>query len=205
MMLSQLTNNDEQAAAKLLWQLKAIATKEVEKVNLPYSCIDSFYIDQMTSSEGRGRTVSIGSVDIAMNTVSVSPVLSYIPKAYVEGKASLLLDNSREKPIDHLDHHDWGPTAPRTISRSSIISTDGGTKQGKRKRESHVGLTTKSGIIRCTLRKKVSSYSLARVETPMIHQYPAFPPHQLIFILLRFDLVTCHSMTCSSHGSSIQR
>lgn len=177
MMLSQLTNNDEQAAAKLLWQLKAIATKEVEKVNLPYSCIDSFYIDQMTSSEGRGRTVSIGSVDIAMNTVSVSPVLSYIPKAYVEGKASLLLDNSREKPIDHLDHHDWGPTAPRTISRSSIISTDGGTKQGKRKRESHVGLTTKSGIIRCTLRKKFSWKQYPELEDYLLKNQEEYFEH----------------------------
>jgi hypothetical protein len=196
-MLSQLKNNDEQAAAKLLWQLKAIATKEVEKVNLPYSCIDSFYIDPMNSSEGRGRTVSIESVDTAIDSVSVSPVLSYISKAYDEGKSSLLLDNSREKSIDHLDHHDWGSTAPKTISCSSLIS--------KRKRQSHIGLTTKSGIIRCTLRKKVSSYSVAIVETPTIHQYPAFPHHQPPFFLLRFDLITCRSMTHSSHGSNTQK
>lgn len=157
MMFSQSAQNDEQAAAKLLWQLKAIATKEVEKVNIPYSCIDSFYIEPMISSdssEGRGRTVSVESVDFAIK--AVSPVLSYVPKAYVESKSSLPLDNSREKSIDHLDHHDWGPTPPKTVSRPSLISTDEGTRQGKRKRESHVGLTTKSGIIRCTLRKKFS-------------------------------------------------
>jgi len=153
-MISQSTNNDEQAAAKLLWQLKAIATKEVEKVNLPYSCIDSFYINPMNSSEGRGRTISVESADIAINTIST--VLSYIPNACVEDRSSLLLDNSREKSIDHLDHQDWGPAAPKITVRPSLISTGEGTKQTKRKRESHVGLTTTSGIIRSTLRKKFS-------------------------------------------------
>jgi len=145
-MFSTNTNNDEQAAAKLLWQLKAIATKEVEKVHLPYSCIDSFYPNPM---EGRGRTVSVDSVDIGIK--SVSPVLPYLPKSYMDGNY-----NSREKPIDHLDHHDWGPTAPKRIPSSPLIGTEEGTKHGKRKRESHVGLTTKTGIIRCTLRKKFS-------------------------------------------------
>ena len=146
-------NNDEQIAAKLLWQLKAIATKEVEKVNIPYRCIDSFYTNP---SEGRGRTVSVDSVDIGIK--SVSPLLPYIPKSYGDGKSSLLLDNNpREKSIDHLNHHDWGPTAPRTtILNSPLIGTKKAIKHGKRKRESHIGLSTKSGIIRCTLRKKVS-------------------------------------------------
>lgn len=169
MMLSQLKNNDEQAAAKLLWQLKAIATKEVEKVNLPYSCIDSFYIDPMNSSEGRGRTVSIESVDTAIDSVSVSPVLSYISKAYDEGKSSLLLDNSREKSIDHLDHHDWGSTAPKTISCSSLIS--------KRKRQSHIGLTTKSGIIRCTLRKKFSWKQYPELEDYLLKNQEEYFEH----------------------------
>lgn len=186
-MFSQSAQNDEQAAAKLLWQLKAIATKEVEKVNIPYSCIDSFYIEPMISSdssEGRGRTVSVESVDFAIK--AVSPVLSYVPKAYVESKSSLPLDNSREKSIDHLDHHDWGPTPPKTVSRPSLISTDEGTRQGKRKRESHVGLTTKSGIIRCTLRKKVSSCSVAEVETVLVHQHPTVPhPSSSLRTLLR--------------------
>ena len=154
MVLSNFKNSDEQAAAKLLWQLKAIATKEVEKVNLPYSCIDSFYTDPIISSEGRGRTISIESVDIAVNTAS--PVLAYIPKNYIEGKPSLVFGNSGEKSSDHLDHHDWGPSAQKTFLRPSLITTDEGTRQSKRKRESHVGLTTKSGIIRCTLRKKAS-------------------------------------------------
>ena len=172
MLSTTSTKNDEQAVAKLLWQLKAIATKEVEKVNLPYSCIDSFYIDPMNSSDRRGRTVSVDAGDIAIK--SVSPVLPFIAKSYAEGQSSLLLDNSREKSVDHLDHHDWGPAAPKTISRSSLMNTDEGTKHGKRKRESHVGLTTKSGIIRCTLRKKVSSHVLfAPVETSSFpHQQP---------------------------------
>ena len=145
-MLSTNTSNDEQAAAQLLWQLKAIATKEVENVSIPYSCIDSFYSNPM---EGRGRTVSVDSVDFGIKRIS--PVLPYV------SQSSFLLDSPREKPIDHLDHHDWGPTAPKRIAHSPLIGTEEGTKHGKRKRESHVGLTTKSGIIRCTLRKKVSS------------------------------------------------
>jgi len=153
-MYSNSKNNDEHAAARLLWQLKAIATKEVEKVNLPYSCIDSFYIDPTLSSKGRGRTISIESVDFAIN--SSSPVLSYTPKAYFDGKPSLVFGNSGDKSIDHLDHHDWGPAAQKPTPRPSLISTDEGARQSKRKRESHVGLTTKSGIIRCTLRKKFS-------------------------------------------------
>ena len=147
MMLSTTTSNDEQAAAQLLCQLKAVATKEVENVSIPYSCIDSFYPDPM---EGRGRTVSVDSVDFGIKRIS--PVLG-VP--YVS-KSSFLLDSPREKPIDHLDHHDWGPAAPKKIPRSPLIRTEEGPKHGKRKRESHVGLTTKSGIIRCTLRKKVS-------------------------------------------------
>lgn len=144
-MLSTNTSNDEQAAAQLLWQLKAIATKEVENVSIPYSCIDSFYSDTMG---GRGRTVSVDSGDLGVKRIS--PVLPYV------SKSSFLLDSPREKPIDHLDHHDWGPVAPKKIPSSPLIRTEEGTKHGKRKRESHVGLTTKSGIIRCTLRKKFS-------------------------------------------------
>lgn len=153
-MFSTKQNNDEQAAAQLLWQLKAIATKEVEKVSLPYSCIDSFYTNP---SEGRGRTVSLDSGDLGMK--AVSPVFSYVPHSYMDtGKSSFLLDTP-EKPIEQLDHHDWGATAPKRIAHSPLIGTEEGTKHGKRKRESHVGLTTKTGIIRCTLRKKVSSFS----------------------------------------------
>ena len=166
MMVSKPTrNNDEQAVAKLLWQLKAIATKEVEKVNLPYSCIDSFFIDSypMNFSEGRGRTVSVESADIAINN-TVTPVLSSIPRA-------LLLDSAEENSIDHhIDHHDWGPLAENPISPPSLISTDEGAKKSKKKRESRVGLTTKSGIVRSTLRKKVSRViimlcCLSRVES----------------------------------------
>jgi len=150
-MFSTKQNNDEQAAAQLLWQLKAIATKEVEKVSLPYSCVDSFYTNP---SEGRGRTVSLDSGDLGMK--AVSPIFPYVPQSYMEtGKSSFLLDTP-EKPIEQLDHHDWGPAAPKRIAHSPLIGTEEGTKHGKRKRESHVGLTTKSGIIRCTLRKKFS-------------------------------------------------
>merc|ERR1719410_500743 len=121
-MLSNSKNNDEQAAAKLLWQLKAIATKEVEKVKLPYSCIDSFYIDSIHSSEGRGRTISIESVDVAIdNSSTVSP---YFPKTHINGKPSSFLGNSGEKTSSHLDHHNWGSNAEKSYLRPSLIDTD---------------------------------------------------------------------------------
>jgi len=153
------TSSDEKAAAKLLWQLKAIATKEVEKVNIPYSCIDTFFIDPATtpSSEGRGRTVSVESVDIAIN--AIPPILTYIPKVH-HVRPSLLLDkiNTRENnnTVEHLDHHDWGPPVKNITPSPSLITAEDRSRQSKRKRESHVGLTTKSGIVRSTLRKKFS-------------------------------------------------
>jgi len=161
MMVSKRTNEDEQAAAKLIWQLKAIATKEIE--NIPFD--DSFFIDDTMEessslSEGghRGRTVSVESVDMVINTVA--PILSCIPaKAFVEETPLLLDKNARaaEKSIDHLDHHDWGPPAKKCLNfRPPIESPEEDGKQSKRKRESRVGLTTRSGIVRSTLRKKVS-------------------------------------------------
>lgn len=153
-MISKLALNDEQTAAKLLWQLKAIATKEVENVSIPYSCIDSFFLDPVVSLEGRGRTISFESADIAVN--SVTPVLSYVPKTIVEPKP-FLLDIPRDNAIDHLDHHNWGPPRGQKPPRPSLINVgEEGRKASKRKRESHVGLITKSGIIRSTLRKKFS-------------------------------------------------
>jgi hypothetical protein len=161
MMVSKRTNVDEQAAAKLLWQLKVIATKEIE--NIPFddsSFIDDFMEESSSStSEGghRGRTVSVESVDMVINTIT--PILSSIPaKAFVEEKPLLLDKNAKaaENSIDHLDHHDWGRPAKKLNFRPSMDNQEEEGKQSKRKRESYVGLTTRSGIIRSTLRKKVS-------------------------------------------------
>jgi len=174
-MLSNSNNNDEKAAAKLLWQLKAIATKEVEKVKLPYSCIDSFYIDPIRSLEGRGRTVSIESVDIAIDTSS--PVLHYFPKTYIEGKPSLVLENSGNKSSNHLGHHNWGSNARKPYLRPSLIDTDVEKRKNKRKRESYVGLTTKSGIIRCTLRKKFSWKQYPELEDYLLMNQEEYFEH----------------------------
>lgn len=160
-MISKRTNVDEQVAAKLLWQLKAIATKEIE--NIPFD--DCFFLDNTTeessssTSEGghRGRTVSVESVDMVIDTIT--PIWSSIPaKEFVEEKPSLLGRNARaaENSIDHLDHHDWGPPAKKLNFRPSMGSQEEEGKQSKRERESCVGLTTRSGIIRSTLRKKFS-------------------------------------------------
>jgi hypothetical protein len=161
MMVSKRTNVDEQAAAKLLWQLKAIATKEIENITFD----DSFFINNTMEessssiSEGghRGRTVSVESVDMVINTIT--PILSSIPtKDFVEERTLLLDRNARaaENYIGHLDHHDWGPPAKKLNFRPSMDSQEEEGKQSKRKRESCVGLTTRSGIIRSALRKKVS-------------------------------------------------
>ena len=140
MMLSQSTNNDEQVAANLLWQLKAIATIEVEKVNIPYSCIDTFYGDPMTSVEGRMRTISVESLDnLIGDSVSES---SLAPK--VESMS-----------VENLGRDDRNSSSKK-CSHPLLIRTDKAPRQTKRKRENHVGLTTKLGTVRCTLRKKVS-------------------------------------------------
>ena len=75
---SKKTSADEAICARLLWQMKAIATKEVEA--LPVSTMDSFFLGEVSSvssqdseeeSAGRrGRTVSLGSVDMATSSPS---------------------------------------------------------------------------------------------------------------------------------------
>lgn len=141
MVLSQSTNNDEQVAANLLWQLKAIATIEVEKVNIPYSCIDTFYGDPMTSVEGRMRTISVESLDnLIGDSVSESS-----PAPKVESMS-----------VENLGRDDRNSSSSKKCSLPLLIRTDKAPRQSKRKRENHVGLTTKLGTVRCTLRKKVS-------------------------------------------------
>jgi hypothetical protein len=62
----------------------------------------------------------------------------------------------------NIDHHDWSAhrvtpvTKKQTISHPLLCSPDAIMKQCKKKRESFVGTKAKSGIVRATLRKKVS-------------------------------------------------
>jgi hypothetical protein len=203
---SNLLKDDEKHAAKLLWQLKAIATKEVAR--LPVHCIDSFFFQNSSSEDStgseesesssddtRGRTVSVGSVDMVSS--SVTPVLSFRPikvSQLLDTKPFLLDDdgddvgsnstsfegrtpNSRRITKNIIDHHDWSnhlvnpgtPIRKYPTSTSSqqqqhqqhplLCSPKDIIKQCKKKRESYVGRTTNSGVVRATLRKKVNKKS----------------------------------------------
>jgi hypothetical protein len=188
---SKVLKDDEQAAANLLWQLKAIATKEVE--SLPVHCIDSFFLRQNPSSSSsssdnnssdedgsameddtRGRTVSVGSVDMVYS--SLTPVLSFHHYHPSKSPKPFLLDDDTSsgrgtptKNTKHniIDHHDWSNQLvnPKTSIKKSLTTTSQHPllcspkdiiKQCKKKRESYVGRTTNTGVVRATLRKKFS-------------------------------------------------
>jgi hypothetical protein len=159
---------DDQAAAKLVLQLKAIAAKEVAKI--PPNCIDALFqhesMEGSTSADTRRRTVSVGSIDMVYSSTP-TPVLSCNSRALVEPKSFLLDDEGSN--TSSIDHHDWSgrvlfsPTAVKKESSSLVVtehtllcSPTEIIKQCKKKRESFVGLATKTGSVRATLRKKVS-------------------------------------------------
>jgi hypothetical protein len=165
---------DEKAAAQLLWQMKTIATKEVE--NLPFSCKHSVFLldtpsvtsqdsEEESTSDVRGRSVSVESMEMVQSS-EMSPVRSSTSISFI--KAGLLSPSS----TNDMEHYDWsnratpydaGGSAPKLSSPQVIITQ----KYGKRKRESFVGLTTtKSGPIRATLRKKFSWKQYPEVGYP---------------------------------------
>jgi len=160
---------DEQAAAKLLWQVKAIATKEFE--SLPFDSKHNIFTPSdavsVTSedsswatygtSDRRKRTVSVDSIDMLPHFTAVSPKIT--PKTI-----NLIDPIVTDSPS--VDHHDWSKrvtstrldspdslAAPCLTSAPTVLVTQ---KHGKRKYESFVGLKTKRGTVRATLRKKFS-------------------------------------------------
>ena len=174
-----MVSRDDKTAAKLLWQLKEIATKEVE--GIPPNRIHSFFLNTSSSSSSssssnedssesdmRGRTVSVGSVDMVTSNTAVTPVLSFSnSKSLLDSNRFLLGDNDSTKKTvlvnrtKNIDHHDWSkcgeqPVAKKTPSHPLLCSPDSIIKQCKKKRESLVGTNTKSGKVRATLKKKVS-------------------------------------------------
>ena len=156
---------DDAAVACLLWNLKSIATKEVE--NLPHHTVDSFLSEAQPSStpfsshkseeEGwfrsdiRSRTVSLDSRDCF---VDKSSILSMTGKQSSSNASSL----SPQTDSGYLDHHDWSNREesfkfrPSRMKAKSIPTT----KVTKGKSEGFVGQTTKSGVVRATLRRKFS-------------------------------------------------
>jgi hypothetical protein len=202
---------DDQAAAKLMLQLKAIATKEVAKI--PPNCIDAFFQHESmgvgsTSLNARRRTVSVGSVDMEYSSFA-TPVLSCNPWAVVETN-TFLLDDEGSK-TSSIDHNDWSvgmlfsPTAVKKESSSSgdtdhplLCSPTDIIKQCKKKRESFVGVTTKTGSVRATLRKKVSHATGNMLRVTQQHHFESTCAYPHDFVPLP------HSLT-SSLGSHTQR
>ena len=170
-MISSIMAVDEQTAAKLLWQVKAIATKEFE--SLPQDCKQNIFTSDMISvtsedsseeeelSDRRRRTVSIESMDmLSYSTMSPKPVktITILGSRYTDSPAS------QSDSSGSMEHHDWSKrvtntscddslVAPSLTSNPTVLITQ---KYGKRKRENFVGLSTKVGTVRATLRKKFS-------------------------------------------------
>lgn len=172
---------DEHTAAKLLWQVKAIATKEFE--SLPLDCKQNIFTSDMISvtsedsseveelSDRRRRTVSIESMDmLSYSTVSPKPVktITIIDSRYTDSPGS--------QSDTSMEHHDWSkrvtsPSCDDSLAAPSVTSTPTvlvTQKYGKRKRENFVGLSTKAATVRATLRKKFSWKQYPELEEYLI-------------------------------------
>jgi hypothetical protein len=185
---------DEAVVAHLLWQMKVIATKEVER--LPLHTLESFLIDPPNTecnsqkfeeefrSNVRGRTVSVGSYDCAPKNSSLDTLAVHNTSTSEDSSSTDLIS---------LEHNDWSKqegfrSKPRAARKKILI-----TKHGKRKTESYIGLTTKSGFVRATLRRKFSWKQYPEVcplfSSELLKLSPPFIPNLSLFlsILIRFS------------------
>lgn len=197
---------DEKTAAQLLWQIKVIATKEFE--SLPLSSKERLFEgdehslssedteEEYQVSNRRWRAVSIESIDVAKVPVS-SPVPS--------SKSVAIIDPSyADSPSSStVEHHDWSKrksSSLHSLAAPSLISTPPALitqKYGKRKRESFVGLTTQSGVVRGTLRKKFSwkQYPEVRIRgAHTCHSSRTRDTHRFV----NFFFFPCHSWKSTS-------
>jgi hypothetical protein len=171
-MIALIMQVDEQAAAKMLWQVKAIATKEFEslplhsKNNLFHEGAASVTSDDSSKApDRRKRAVSVESMDMA-SLQHMSPVI--FPKTI-----TLIDPRGTDSPgADSIEHHDWSQHLSDDCGLSVFspsLDPSGLTTQkyGKRKRESFVGLKTKGGkSVRASLRKKFSWKQYPEVRSP---------------------------------------
>lgn len=158
-----MSSDEAEVGAELLRQMKAIATKEVE--HLPVGIVHTFFLDETrflssraseeeSDSDARRRAVSVESID--MVTSALSPVLSSKSISFFSPRSSL------PATPEGMEHYDWSKRASSPSDACASLSfspTPKGLimqKYGKRKRESFVGQTSKSGVVRATLRKKFS-------------------------------------------------
>lgn len=148
-------NDADEAVAYLLWQMKSIATKEVE--NLPNHTVDSFLLDPApftsSSPSQKAKEEKLFRLDKRSRAVSVESIDNITEKAPI-----MLKPVKQSKTNGYLEHHDWSKPDSIKFGRPSrnnpkIIP---GSKNSKSKSESFVGQTTKSGIIRGTLQRKFS-------------------------------------------------
>eukprot|EP00934_Nitzschia_sp_Nitz4_P007304 Nitzschia sp. Nitz4//scaffold45_size130396//15426//16217//NITZ4_003430-RA/size130396-processed-gene-0.174-mRNA-1//1//CDS//3329552341//7294//frame0 len=147
---------DLQGAAALLQQVKSIATKEFEslQVSSKHHLFDEDEEENWeTTSAGseeewvqRKRTVSIDSAGPSSPFSVSSPILSSV--SFIDPRVT---DSPQAKPL--IRHHDWSKRATLDALSPPALITQ---KYGKRKREVYVGLTTDNGVVRATLRKKFS-------------------------------------------------
>jgi hypothetical protein len=170
-MIAPSMTADEQEAAKLLWEVKVIATREFE--SLPSDFQQNIFINDVVSvtsedyteeyrcelPDRRQRTVSIESMDLVTSTAS-SPKLSSRTIAIIDARFT----DSPAADSD-IEHYDWSKRVNSTLledslAAPSLVSSPPTVlitqKYGKRKRENYVGLSTKAGSVRATLRKKFS-------------------------------------------------
>lgn len=176
---------EERAVAKLLWEVKAIATKEFESLPSDYqqniftindaaSVTSEDFSEDYELSDRRRRTVSIESMDMVTSTSSMiaaaSPnKLTSKTISFIDSRRFLTDSPAGDDSEDTMEHYDWSKrvmSSPSTLLDDSLLETPSlisspasvliTQKYGKRKRENYVGLLTKKGSVRATLRKKFS-------------------------------------------------
>lgn len=175
-MMALIMQVDEQTAAEMLWQVKAIATKEFE--SLPLGSKQNIFHDDgasVTSEDSfeapdrRKRTVSLESMDMT-SLVELSPMV--LPKTI-----SLINPRLTDSPgADSMEHSDCSQRLDSDFLDDCALSAPSPCpgpvdlitqKYGKRKRESFVGLATKGGKpVRASLRKKFSWKQFPEVRSP---------------------------------------
>lgn len=154
---------EAEAVAHLLREMKAIATKELE--SLSFQALDSVLsqtpplkyssigVEEEPRSDVRKRTISVESDDGIINNKNSKKLASLcLCKTPVPTGPLTSLNHS-----DYIEHNDWSNCdALRSDPQLATSNASPAKKGAKRKSESFVGNTTKSGIVRATLRKKFS-------------------------------------------------
>jgi hypothetical protein len=180
---------EDEAVAHLLRQMKVIATKEVETLPLhalesflfqetPFACSSLEIEEDSFRSDVRKRTVSVESID---SFVSKTPSTKLPSVTSSKASVSAGRRTSSDHP-DFIEHHDWSQhDVFRSKPQLATEKVMAAKKHGKRKAESFVGQTTKSGVVRASLRRKFSwkQYPEVGSSSSWIHLLPCHFSHTL--------------------------